>query len=248
MSKKLAKTKVYYWNSISNFGDRLTPLLIDKLCHIETEWDTVSHAKVVGIGSVLEHIPPLWDGIIIGAGKLYPDSRLHLHTNTATILALRGPLSAAGVPGDYALGDPGLLAPTLLEDHERERMIDLGVLPHWSDTELADDPRFKSDKYSRVVIDPRDDPLEVVRMIARCHNIVTSSLHGMIVADSLGIPVRFETTSQFKKDGGHYKLHDYSKSIVTPFEVGKKRLANSFHIQCRQRELLSAFMDLGDML
>jgi len=181
------KIKAYWWCEVPNFGDALAPFLLKRFADVETTWDTVSRASVVSIGSLLDHIPPLWDGYVLGSGKLYESSRLHLHTKTANILALRGPLSAAqSPPGDYAIGDPGLLAPELIP--LPEKLYDLGILPHWSDHSLEHDPQFRSPKWSTMLIRPEWPPLEVVQRIGMCRKIVTSSLHGMVVADAYGIP------------------------------------------------------------
>ena len=135
---KSCPVKAYWWCEVPNFGDALAPLLLEHFADIRVEWDTISHARVASIGSILEHIPPLWDGYVLGSGKLMEFSRLHLHTKTATILALRGPLSARGVPGNFALGDPGLLANELVGP--QEKLWDLGIVPHWQDDKLAERP------------------------------------------------------------------------------------------------------------
>src|SRR5258708_4892822 len=103
---RLRPVASYYWPDIPNFGDRLSPFLLKHFSNIDPVWSPPGKAEVISIGSLLEHIPPYYDGYILGTGKLYPDSKLQLYTNTAKILALRGPLSASGISGDYALGDP----------------------------------------------------------------------------------------------------------------------------------------------
>src|ERR1700690_1378420 len=106
------KVKAYWWREfgIKNFGDTLSPILLEHFSDVKAEWGTISHSSIASIGSLLEHIPPMWDGYILGSGKLFEFSRLQLHTKTAKILAIRGPLSARGIPGSFAIGDPGLLA------------------------------------------------------------------------------------------------------------------------------------------
>src|SRR5208282_4363338 len=140
---------------------------------------------------------------------------------TAKILALRGPLSARGVAGSFALGDPGLLANELVGPQEKK--WDLGIVPHWQDTELAERfSRLIRPPYTTKVINPGDDPITVLQQIGSCNRIVTSSLHGMIATDAFGgIPRRVEICSAMEKDGGDFKFRDYSASIQTPFETGK---------------------------
>lgn len=244
---KKSPIKAYWWKERPNFGDALAPYLLERFANIKVEWDTISHSEVASVGSILEHIPPLWDGYILGSGKLFEFSRLHLHTKTAKILSVRGPLTARGIAGSFGLGDPGLLASELVG--EQEKQWDLGIVPHWQDKELVE--RFKTmipAQYSVVVIDPQDDPLTVVKQIGACQKIVTSSLHGMIVADSFGIPRRFEYCKAMEKDGGVFKFRDYSASIQTPFEPGKVIEASRFRIEDVQFQIFDAYEELGSEL
>lgn len=244
--RKVQPTKAYWWREVPNFGDALAPLLLQRFADIEAvQWDTVSHASVVSIGSVLEHIPPLWDGYILGAGKLMELSRLHLHTRTAKILAVRGPLSARGIPGSFALGDPGLLANELVGPQEKK--WDLGIVPHWQDDRLAE--RFTKliqAPYTCKVIDASGDPLEVVRTIGACRRIVTSSLHGMVVADAFGgIPRRVEICPKMLRDGGDFKFRDYSAAIQTSFKEGEMAEPSRFRVEDVKFAIYDAYRAFG---
>lgn len=247
LKHKKILTKAYWWKEVPNFGDGLAPLLMKHFSNVDVEWDTISRASIVSIGSVLEHIPPLWDGYVLGSGKLMENSRLHLHTKTAKILAIRGPLSARGVPGTFAIGDPGILASELVGT--QEKIWDLGIVPHWQDNELVS--RFKDlvkPPFTSKVIDPRDEPLTILRQIGACRRIVTSSLHGMIVADSFNIPRRVEICKAMARDGGDFKFRDYSASIKTPFVVGKMKEASRFRVEDVQFEIFDAYRELSRLL
>jgi len=248
----MKKVRAYWWRGnpshpVKNFGDALSPYLLKRFADIRTAWSPVSHSNVVSIGSLLEHVPPLWDGHILGTGKLYEDSRLHLHTNTAKIWALRGPLTARCVPGDYALGDPGLLADELVTVDHRD--VGLGIVAHWTDSTLAKRPEFYSRDFETMVIDVAGDPLDVVRSIGRCQKIVTSSLHGLVVADAFGIPRRYEMIPNASRyEGGLFKIRDYSASIQAPFEPGKLIEASRFYVEDRKFEIWDAYRAMGAAL
>jgi len=240
--------KAYWWREVPNFGDALAPLLLERFAGIRAEWSPVSRASVVSIGSVLEHVPPLWDGYILGSGRLMEGSRLHLQQMTsgvtARILALRGPLTARGIPGSFALGDPGILADELVGP--QEKVWDLGIVPHFSDKALG--PRFTAlcpAPYLSTVIDPRGEPLDVLRRIGACRKIVTSSLHGMIVADAFAIPRRVEISPALAKDGGDFKFRDYSASVKMPLVTGKVASPNRFHVEDLKFAIYDAFVALG---
>lgn len=235
----------YWWRNDrlcprGNFGDLLTPLLLQHFAGQNVRWAPIDEASIVGVGSILEHIPPMWNGIIAGAGKLAPWSELRLYSNRANILALRGPLSALGIAGDYAIGDPGLLANELVTIQEKK--YDLGIVPHWSDKALVNDPRWTP--FHPKIIRPDQDPLVAIRAIGECRKIVASSLHGLIIADAFGIPRRFEYTPTLDKDGGKFKFEDYHASVNMKVEIGKLQTAHRYTVEDRQHELYDVYESL----
>jgi pyruvyltransferase len=229
----------YWWCGRPNAGDLLTPLLLKHFSNLTAAWAPFKRAELVCVGSILEHVPNGWHGKIVGAGKLHEQSKVPVD---AEILALRGPLTARGLRGDFALGDPGLLASELVRVTTKKHR--LGVVPHWSDNQLAVDPRFA--RYDPVVIDPRGDPLEFVRLIGECEKIVASSLHGLILADAFGIPRRFEyAEGRLRLEGGMFKFLDYSAAVRTPLEVGVTKLANRQAVDDRKSELWDCLRGLA---
>lgn len=229
----------YWWDKRPNFGDKLTQLLMAHFADVELDWAPAATADCVVVGSVLESLPPDWAGIVAGAGKLHEGSRIYLPD--ADIYSLRGPLTAAGIPGDYALGDPGMLASELVENVDKQ--YHLGIVPHWSDTELENRHEFRN--FDPHIIRPDGDPLDVIREIGRCRKIVSSSLHGVIVADSFGIPRRTEIASRFASEGGTFKFRDYNASINVEFEVGRTQEAPRYLIQDRQNEIFDVLEAVG---
>jgi hypothetical protein len=165
---------------------------------------------------------------------LFEDS--HLEIPKAKIMAIRGPLSARGLQGDFALGDPGLLASLLITPQAVK--YDIGVIPHWSDTELMN--RFAYGHW----IGPKDGAMRVMTEIAKCRRIVTSSLHGAIVADSLGIPRQLEMAPNLSKEGNDFKFRDYAASIGMEPEFGKLVLANQNLVKIRQGEIEDALVQI----
>lgn len=199
-------TRAYWWRAEVNWGDRLNWTILDKL-NAKPEWEHPLQAELVLMGSIIEHIPPVWTGTVCGAGKMFEDSRPDL--SRAKVLAVRGKLTAEGcrgIPKDVALGDPALLAP--LWFRQRPAIHELGIIPHWTDKELW--PRFK---YGHL-IDPTAHPEQVIQDITSCRRIISSSLHGVIVADAFGIPRRAElfpnAITNAQHEGGAFKFHDHA--------------------------------------
>lgn len=227
--------RIYYWNIKKNFGDLLTPLLIKRFTRLPSEWSEPMDAELVMVGSILEHLPAGWDGIIAGAGKLHEKTKIKFPN--ARILALRGPLTAKGVRGDFVLADPGLLADELVKIEDKK--YNLGIVPHWTDDKLEYDPRFQ--KYNPHIIRPTDDPLKAITQIAQCKKIISSSLHGIVLADAFGIPRRIEIAPRMLshpyQEGGIFKWLDYSASLGIKFEPGVLKEVNRNTIQDKQFQL-----------
>ncbi|VDM10417.1 unnamed protein product [Wuchereria bancrofti] len=166
------------------------------------------------VGSILEQIPYEYNGIIAGVGKLH--EKTNISFPNATILGVRGPLTAKalGIKSNQkvVLADPGLIADELVPLEDKE--YDLGVVPHWTDKTLENNPIFK--KYNPKIIRVTDDPLKVISEIGKCKKIVSSSLHGIILADAFGIPRRIEIAPRMlshpHQEGGLFKWKDYSAS------------------------------------
>ena len=194
------------------------------------------------LGSIMEQLPPNWAGIVAGIGKLHEKTQPHLHN--AIVLALRGPLSAKGVKGDFAIGDPALLADELVGAVDKE--YELGVVPHWTDKALEHNPIFL--RYKPKIIRVSDDPLKVIREIGQCKKIVSSSLHGIIVADAFNIPRRTEIAPRMlthsHQEGGIFKWRDYAASVGVPFKIGLTQEADRNKVMERQHELYDALQEV----
>ncbi|WP_367652612.1 polysaccharide pyruvyl transferase family protein [Rhodococcus pyridinivorans] len=111
------------------------------------------------------------------------------------VRAVRGPLTrdfllARGINVAETYGDPGLLLPMLfpwLGEIACQKRYDTTIVPNLNDLSMiGHDDR---------ILDPRS-PLKVcLERIAQSERVVGSSLHGIIVAESLGIPARLISSS-----------------------------------------------------
>jgi pyruvyltransferase len=232
----------YWWRGRPNFGDLLTPLLAERFTDVRLVWTPAACARVVISGSILEHLPTGWTGIVAGAGKLHEASTPDL--SQATVLGLRGPLTARGIPGEYALGDPGLIADELVTGVEK--VHNLGLVPHWSDAALEHRPEFK--RYNPLIIRTGTDPLTVIRQIGSCRKIVASSLHGLILADAFGIPRRTELLPRLAHEGGDFKYRDHAAAVGLPFVLGLTQEAPRHIVQERQHALWDMLSKAGRRL
>jgi hypothetical protein len=231
--------KAYYWTGKKNFGDLLTPLLFKKFSNLPVGLAPIGDADLVAVGSILDLLPQKWRGMVVGTGKLREAAPVDL--SAARVMALRGPLTAAsvtGLRGDVVYGDLGLLADELVP--RPAKLHQLGIVPHWSDTKLEQRPEFL--KYKPLIIRPSGDPLDVITQIGSCRKIVSSSLHGLILADAFGIPRRTELAERQAKEGGAFKFQDYSASLDLPFEIGLTQTPSYRTVVARQHELYDVLM------
>lgn len=210
--------KAYYWNDgPRNFGDLLTPYILDHFANTPVMWAPPAEADIVCAGSVIDVLPDGWDGIVAGAGKLHEGVTPNL--SKASVLGVRGYRTLGSFLNPAAtIGDPGLLASELVSADRSK--YDLGIVPHWTDTTLWNRYKYLN---GAVLVDIAEDPLDVIKKIGSCERIVSSSLHGIIVADSFGLvrkAERFEKMSS-PHEGGDFKFRDYASSIGQDIEFGK---------------------------
>ena len=247
---------LYYWNVDPNFGDMVSPLLIEHFLRTEATWSSPAESDIVGIGSVLDVLPQHgWGGLVLGSGKLFRDTAIDL--TSAKVLGVRGPLTASEVkmnPRDRAnlvLGDPALLASELAPAERWKHGI--GIVPHWTDTKLYDVERAKCRSWGwadPLLIDVTQPPSVVMSLIGSCKRIVSSSLHGIIVADSFGIPRRAEHYARQATDKyeNTFKWADYGLSINQPVVFGKAQEADVERIERMKVELFEMYREARRVL
>ena len=199
----------YWWDGHANFGDALTPWLLHRYRMIAVH-TSPSSAAMSGAGSIIEQLSDEFAGTVWGSGLMYGEKVALPH---ATFAAVRGQHTreVLGLAGDVALGDPGLLVSRHLT-RPRVRYA-LGLVPHGLHNSSETIARLAADRSDVTVIDTRGTVSSVVRQIARCEAIVSSSLHGLIVADSYGIPAAWCVLDP-PLWGAEFKFHDH-ESVVT---------------------------------
>lgn len=225
----------YWYSAVANFGDGLAPNLL-KLVQPAFSHQLVTgetSGKLLSIGSNHHWIRPF--DTVAGVGSMYPVR--FRPANSVRIVSLRGPLTweLMGKPKIIGFGDPGLLAKKLVtefrvevgQDFEGSR--DYAFVPHVSEVE-----HYRMHFPDVPVIDPRGDALEVCAQIGQFELIFSSSLHGLIVADSFGIPCVWIERQQ--KPAGTHKFLDYFLSVGRPKTLRPHRF--SMHAPSHLRHTL----------
>lgn len=173
---------------LKNFGDWLSKDVVEFVSNREVVWAPAKQADLLAIGSVamrINKIPfyrlkPLY---IWGTGsfgrKLKPFRNLQ-------VTAARGKLSREilGAADDTPLGDPGLFAREIWSPAKTSRKV--GLMLNEIEQEYAS---LIPDRFD--ILSPMGEPREVIRKLSGFDFIVSSSLHGLVIADSYGIPSRW---------------------------------------------------------
>ena len=277
MKKKKAEgTLGMFYYRYPNFGDMLNEFLPERLLGRNISLESFEKSSRMGIGSILDRLVSAGElgkkdrelqlladkektVHIWGSGLLYDyGGKKQEFIRKAEFQALRGELTRKqvskilGSEVRCVLGDPGLLASMAVPAHAK--VWDIGIIPHHK--EVADPAFLKLEKKYKdaVLIDPHGDPETVLRLISQCRKIISSSLHGVIVSDSYGIPNCWVRTPGETLGNSEYKYHDYFSAFGTdrkPFILDgkcpdvKKDFTLSWgkksELRKKQRELLHCF-------
>ena len=200
-----------YFTGVNNVGDRLNPYLIRELfglpVHLEVRPD---RRRLIAIGSFIEaanELSDVWGTGAIGATSTIPSLRSEM------IHALRGKhthkrLRENGlVLADMPLGEPGFLVSLLRDYFDHRKQYRIGIAAHYVDRlhpwvqKLLADPGVVDLNVHRPVE-------EFLARLAECETVVSSSLHGLVLAEAFGIPNVWVQLSD-KVVGDGFKFRDW---------------------------------------
>ena len=224
------KLKTYYVTN-PNMGDHLNVLIMEKVFGYTPIRRTPINCDISGIGSglgkfcyadskwlnFLEHLTgKIWPKTYVwGTGFIeYRVVDKPFFRKNMIFCAVRGELSKQRVEkilghtlGNIPTCDGGILASNLIDEVVTKK-YNLGIVPHISEQRRPEFLDLKSRFDKSIIIDLLDDPYKVVKNIAECKYILSSSLHGLIVADSFHIPnLHIKITDNMQGDG--FKFDDY---------------------------------------
>lgn len=203
--------RLYWWTGDrgSNFGDALSPWLVSRVFGVRVKYSDPRHADLAAVGSLLGLLPRDFAGIVWGSGTMH--STLPLF-DSADIRLVRGPVSNALLDRRAPFGDPALLTPRYFSPPGKRYR--LGVMAHHGKMSRVTASQIvdRLPQGSAVFIDPLAPVDAVLCLIGQCEAIVSESLHGLIVADSYGIP---NARGQFagSRSTGDLKYLDYWSSV-----------------------------------
>lgn len=189
---------LYYWRqpNLVNFGDYLSLKLVERIVGEEVRVYKKRlfsyEKKLLAVGSVL--IFSNQNDVIWGTGTNGKRmNKSEYNFTNLDVRAIRGPLSRQflidtfGIEVPEIYGDPALLVPYFFPEFKKQEnpAFEYLVIPHYTEEKMFP----KNNAYE--VVYPTEDLFTVFEKITQSGFVISSSLHGVIVAESFGIPARY---------------------------------------------------------
>jgi pyruvyltransferase len=200
-----------------NYGDLLSKYLVEKISgrkiiwvHPKKQaWYKLNKSHYLTTGSILAQASK--KSIVWGSGIIDRNQPIA----EADFRAVRGPetrnfLLNLGYECPETYGDPAVLLPDLYAPKVVQE-FELGIIPHYVDHSKVSN-LIKENQGIRIIDMMTMDVEKTTREILTCKKIISSSLHGLIVAHSYGIPAVWLRFSQ-NVFGDDVKFYDYFQSV-----------------------------------
>jgi pyruvyltransferase len=209
---------VVYFTGTPNVGDLLNEYLIPRISGrdiVKVKSSMQPHLRAVGsvVGSA-SRFSRIW-----GSGSINGDAP-NRTLRKENIYALRGQYTlelirknVADSLDDLPLGDPAVLMPRFFLP-DVEKTTDIGIVPHFSDEAQVRGYLSEIGEKDVKIISVQQDPESFITQLCACRKIYSSSLHGLILADSYKIPNNWVSFSD-KLLGGEFKFMDYYSTTVS---------------------------------
>ncbi len=222
-----------------------------KLSRQDVEWQSPDFSgKWIALGSIIERSRQ--GDVIWGSGSKFPE---HQSSLKRRIVAVRGPRTLELLRprvSELTFGDPAILLPLLFPQTRSigdGTLRRIGLIPHYVDSDILVPPQ--GDDKDWVLIDVQGDWRTVISLITSCDLVVSSSLHGIIVAEAYGISAVWVQPSD-RIFGGTHKFHDYFEGTGRSVECANwgevRNRPEDFAVEVPslaglQKALIQAFFD-----
>ncbi len=204
------ETIVHAWSHPTgkpNFGDELFYEIVVRIVGINVRRGDHNESTFYPGGSVLHLINE--GDVAWGVGLNNPKFHARkIKPHKVFIAGVRGPITQSFVNSSLCMGrpeiigDPAVLLPRLFPEYRKKTATyKFGIVKHFNDKSIIPE----SDEI--LVIDPLRSPKNVILDILRCDVIISSSLHGLIVAEAYGIKAIWYVSDSLKEPC--FKYYDY---------------------------------------
>lgn len=215
-----------YWLESDNLGDTLTPIIVNYLLkrkNIDPNKTVHGTKHLYAVGSVITQ--GMQDCTVWGSGVLNAHLGYRLEGRKLDIRSVRGPFTRTYLR-DYGFqcpaiyGDPAIFMPLIYTPTENiKKIYKYGVIMHMDQI---------------IPIEKRNDTLiidictanyvEFINKIMSCEKIISSSLHGIILAETYGVQAILlkPTKDYLKYDDWYYSTLRYDYPTVNSIEEGMR--------------------------
>ncbi len=215
-----------YWLESDNLGDTLTPVVVNHLLakrgiKLDKKVNGIKH--LFAVGSVIT--AGIQDGTVWGSGILNARLGYRLKGRKLDIRSVRGPftrtyLADYGFEAPAVYGDPAIFMPEIYTPSVKiEKKYKYGVVMH------KDQVMPVENRNDLMVIDIcTADYKGFVNKLLSCEKIISSSLHGIILAESYGVQAVLlkPKVDYLKYDDWYYSTKRYEYPVATSIEEGMK--------------------------
>lgn len=251
-SNKKQSIPLFYWNNghFINFGDYLSLKLVERIVGqpIKTKLNqktTKKEKKLLAVGSIMARASN--GDVVWGSGV--SGKRLNKSDYNFTnldIRAVRGPLTRKFIMDNFNItcpeiyGDPVLLLPYFFPEFKKKKnpTYEYIIIPHYTEQKL-----FPKDMYPNVVY-PTDPWDEVIKKILDSKFVISSAMHGLIVAEAFHIPARMlritENEPIFKYQDYYHGTNRPNFRFATSIEEALK-MGGEPDFECDLEKLYAAF-------
>lgn len=190
------------------FRKPLSPLYFSSIAMRKKKEDYMVIGSTIGMQNTERTI--VW-----GAGVI--DNSKPLNVIPQKILAVRGPLTRQylldqGIECPAIYGDPAMLVKYIYSPLKIKK-FKLGIIPHYDDYDSPLLNHFRGNKDILIIhTEGYKNWHSFIDEICSCECVASSSLHGLIIAETYDIPNLWIEFSN-KIIGGHFKFHDFFQSI-----------------------------------
>ncbi|HRD56048.1 MAG TPA: polysaccharide pyruvyl transferase family protein [Parachlamydiaceae bacterium] len=212
MSQIFAADTMYWWTTGNgvNFGDDLSRVIVEKIVGFPLKQQSLSNPKktLLAAGSILHYARN--HDVIWGSG-FREDPTLENRFQSLDVRAVRGPktrefLLKKGIHCKEVYGDPAVLIAHLFPEFKKQTPIyDYIVIPNIGEIKC-----FLP--YKNVIL-PTLPWQEIVQKMMQTKLVISSSLHGIIVAEAFGVPTRLLKMTWLEP---LLKYQDYYESTGRP--------------------------------
>lgn len=186
LKAKRNKVNVDFWQDKKNIGDAISPIIVEFACKyygIDLNKSILQTKHLFAVGSIIT--AGCQDCTIWGSGILNSTITSRVKNRKLDIRAVRGPLTRI-ILTDYGFdvpmiyGDPAILLP-LIYNPSISKKYDIGVILH-----LNRGVKISEECHKINIV--TDDYKTFINEVKSCKLILSSSLHGIIIAEIYNIP------------------------------------------------------------